>query len=128
MGTKANPGSFDCYNNAADDEPMFVLFARDEQAPQRVRDWAFHRLSLVRSGLKPLEDLDKVTEALKCADDMVAWRNAKPAVAIPAGQYFGPGWRPHYKPVATGQAGSNSSKNTVAVSMKTPLEIAKDNE
>lgn len=29
MGTKNNPGAFDCYANAEPDEPMFVLLARD---------------------------------------------------------------------------------------------------
>ena len=35
MGTKNNPGQFDCYRNAEPDEPMFVLLARDERAPQQ---------------------------------------------------------------------------------------------
>jgi hypothetical protein len=29
MGTKSNPGPFDCYAKAEPDEPMFVLLARD---------------------------------------------------------------------------------------------------
>lgn len=30
MGTKNNPGEFDCYANAAPDEPMFILLGRDQ--------------------------------------------------------------------------------------------------
>lgn len=37
MGTKNNPGTFDCYANAAPDEPMFVLLGRDKHAPLLVR-------------------------------------------------------------------------------------------
>ena len=40
MSTKNNPGNFDCYANAAPDEPMFVLLARDPIAPILVRIWA----------------------------------------------------------------------------------------
>ncbi|HAW11807.1 MAG TPA: aspartate decarboxylase, partial [Chloroflexi bacterium] len=29
MGTKNNPGKFDCYDDAHPDEPMFVLLGRD---------------------------------------------------------------------------------------------------
>lgn len=31
MGTKNQPGSFDCYANAKGDEPLFVLLGRDKQ-------------------------------------------------------------------------------------------------
>ena len=30
-----------CYENAADDEPLFVLRAQDVLAPEIVREWAF---------------------------------------------------------------------------------------
>lgn len=63
MGTKNNPGEFDCYANAEDGEPMFVLLGRDPQAPGVVRAWADAR---EKTGL----DADKVEEARKCADDM----------------------------------------------------------
>jgi hypothetical protein len=39
MGTKNNPGQFDCYTNAGPDEPMFVLLARDPIAPLIVQHW-----------------------------------------------------------------------------------------
>ncbi len=40
MGTKNNPGEYDCYANAHGDEPMFVLLGRDDRAPALVEPWA----------------------------------------------------------------------------------------
>lgn len=65
MGTKANPGAFDCYSAAAPDEPMFVLLGRDQHAGLLVRLWALIR---ARDG----EDEAKIAEALACADAMDA--------------------------------------------------------
>jgi hypothetical protein len=70
MGTKNNPGNFDCYANAEPDEPMFVLLARDKDAPLLVRLWAELRM---RAG----EDPDKVHEALICAYHMEDWREGR---------------------------------------------------
>lgn len=67
MGTKNNPGSYDCHANAAPDEPLFTLLARDHHAPILLRLWA-----LLRNAEG--EDEDKVAEALKAADDMIEWR------------------------------------------------------
>ena len=67
MGTKNNPGEFDCYNNAAPDEPMFILLARDVLAPGLVRQWAMIRWARD-------EDDPKATEAFECAAAMDAWR------------------------------------------------------
>lgn len=68
MGTKNNPGDYDCYDNAEQDEPMFVLLARDPQAPGVVRHWACERI------LAGEEDLAKIREALTCASNMEEWR------------------------------------------------------
>lgn len=68
MGTKANPGKFDCYEAAADDEPLFVLRAKDATAPDLIRDWALQRIRR-RKKIDP-----KVMEALDCAHDMESWR------------------------------------------------------
>lgn len=67
MGTKNNPGSFDCYENAEPDEPMFVLLARDKHAPMLVDLWAM---------MRELDDEDplKVREAYECAAAMRRWR------------------------------------------------------
>jgi hypothetical protein len=66
MGTKNNPGAFDCYVNAEPDEPMFVLLARDKHAPTLVYLW---------SVLRELdgEDAVKVAEALECVRSMIKW-------------------------------------------------------
>lgn len=74
MGTKINPGTFDCYANAAPDEPMFVLLARDPWAPDLIDIWAGNRLSEIERGIRPESDLAKVEEALACADAMREWR------------------------------------------------------
>ncbi|MFN4229820.1 hypothetical protein [Parvibaculum sp.] len=74
MGTKNNPGQFDCYAEAGDDEPMFVLLGRDRHAPLLVRLWAILRAD---EG----ENDAKVKEAFRCADEMekeLRSRNKKP--------------------------------------------------
>jgi hypothetical protein len=66
MGTKNNPGAFDCYANAEPDEPMFVLLGRDKFAPSLVEFWAWER---ELDG----EAAEKVEEARQCAYDMRKW-------------------------------------------------------
>jgi hypothetical protein len=66
MGTKNNPGAFDCYAAAKPDEPMFILLGRDPMAASLVRRWAMARHY---EG----EPTAKVIEALDCADAMDAW-------------------------------------------------------
>ena len=69
MGTKNNPGPFDCYAAADPDEPIFVLLGRDKHAPALVWLWA---------NLRELgdEDPEKVTEARQCVDQMIVWQHA----------------------------------------------------
>lgn len=67
MGTKQDPGRYDCYAKAESDEPMFVLLARDEDAPRLVVLWADEAQR--RGG-----SADKIREARQCAEDMRAWR------------------------------------------------------
>lgn len=74
MGTKLKPAEFDCYANAAPDEPMFVLLARDLHAPYLVRQWAHHRSMQIDNGVKPDSDRAMVGEALRCAAEMEEWR------------------------------------------------------
>lgn len=66
MGTKNNPGAFDCYANAEPDEPMFILLGRDKHAPTLVWLWAT---------LRELdgEDPAKVKEARDCALAMMQY-------------------------------------------------------
>lgn len=66
MGTKNNPGQFDCYTAAHPDEPMFVLLGRDHSAPSLVEAWANTR---EQRGVDP----NKIAEARGCANMMRAW-------------------------------------------------------
>jgi hypothetical protein len=68
MSTKNDPGKFDCYANAAPDEPMFVLLGRDRHAPLLVRIWVLLRH---REGK---EDDAKLEEAVQCAAAMEQWQ------------------------------------------------------
>jgi hypothetical protein len=74
MGTRNRPGKYDCYHAALDDEPMFVLLARDPSAPSKVRAWAYDREKAIEQGERPDSDRNMVAEARECADDMEAWR------------------------------------------------------
>lgn len=74
MGSKANPGTYDCHAKAESDEPMFTLLARDATAPLLVREWARMREAEIQSGHRPEADLAKVAEAHQCADAMIDWR------------------------------------------------------
>jgi len=74
MGSKNNPGKFDCYDKALPDEPMFVLLARDPTAPDRVEFWAKERETAIDVGKRPETDRAMVEEARQCAADMRAWR------------------------------------------------------
>jgi len=76
MGSKINPGSFDCYANAAPDEPMFILLARDISAPDLVEQWAVERMRAIMLRLKPQSDMPMVDEAEACAKAMREWRKA----------------------------------------------------
>jgi hypothetical protein len=69
MGTKNNPGQFDCYANAEPDEPMFILLARDPLAPILVRLWAE-----LRAAASLEDDSAMIEEAMELADDMNDWR------------------------------------------------------
>lgn len=76
MGTKINPGKFDCYNNALADEPMFILLGRDQSAPLLVEQWALNRLRDIEAGIRPETDRAMATEAYECAQAMQNWRAA----------------------------------------------------
>lgn len=67
MGTKNNPGKYDCYEKADPDEPLFVLLARDPLAPVLVELWATLRAQLAGNP-------SKVDEARACADAMRRWK------------------------------------------------------
>ncbi len=74
MGTKLQELRNGCFAAAMDDEPMFVLLARDPSAPKQVEQWANAREYEIVAGLRPSTDMDKVSEARACAENMRAWR------------------------------------------------------
>ena len=74
MGTKQNPGNFDCYTKAADDEPIFTLRANDPIAPMIVRYWIYKTYTDTELDLG---DNPKAQEAFKCAVAMENWRKNK---------------------------------------------------
>ena len=74
MGTKLEPGKFDCYANALPDEPMFILLARDPDFFRLVRKWAKRRMKAIQCGDRPASDRHKVVEADQCALDGQEWR------------------------------------------------------
>lgn len=71
MGTKNNPGKFDCYDSAAPDEPMFILLGRDPCAGPVVRMWIQMRLDQ-----GTISDA-KADEAFARADAMEEWARAQ---------------------------------------------------
>ncbi len=76
MATKQNPGKYDCYRNAEQNEPMFILLARDASAPSVVECWARERAEAIATNRKPPSDVRMVVEAFDCAAEMRAWRTA----------------------------------------------------
>lgn len=93
MNSKNNPGKYDCYAEAAEDEPLFVLRANDPIAPFLVRIWASIRarnLNLateeVKRAFNKIEELNKYTDGEKileahlCSLDMEAWLIQKNAL------------------------------------------------
>jgi len=74
MGTKNNPGKYDCYKKALPDEPIFVLLARDPDFSAIVNEWANRRTARVRFGFCPISDLDLVDEALSLTIKGAEWR------------------------------------------------------
>jgi hypothetical protein len=77
MGTKNDPGAFDCYANAKPDEPMFILLGRDCHAPTLVWLWA---------SLRELhgEEPAKVAEARDLVFSMMNYqlKNGRKAVGL----------------------------------------------
>lgn len=90
MGTKANPGKFDCLSKLEPDEPYFVLMARDQLAPRLVDLWAalshgtpagarqFFEELLKIAMPEQLQPAEKVAEAYRCAASMEAWADMRP--------------------------------------------------
>jgi hypothetical protein len=76
MGTKNNPGSFDCYANAEPNEPMFVLLGRDPTASLVVTFWRAIKLEMVKQGTSQ-SSAAKLDEARECSLALEAWAKSK---------------------------------------------------
>lgn len=74
MATKLTELRDGCFHKAMDDEPMFVLLARDPQAPELVRRWATRRRLDIGMGRRPSSDMAQVDEAERNAAAMETWR------------------------------------------------------
>lgn len=80
MGTKLNPGAFDCYAKLEPNEPYFVIMGRDPMGQQLVTMWAVGaelRLSSLREEAKAngASDADvsaEVNPAFKSEEDKIA--------------------------------------------------------
>jgi len=68
-----------CLNNAADDEPIFVLKSTDELAPGIVRAWAgqYWVAKIHEHGELTQRQQAKYEEALALADQMDHWRQSR---------------------------------------------------
>lgn len=73
MGTKLNPGDYDCYEKAEPTEELFTLRAKDSDASVIVKMWAFFRMQQINAGLRPESDRAQVSEAIACATRMEIW-------------------------------------------------------
>ena len=90
MGTRLNPGAYDCHEAALDDEPRFALLARDPLAGFLVSIWSsmrFGDLEAVDAKCDTMmrrlgpdyeisPDVAAGSEAIECAMAMFAWRTA----------------------------------------------------
>ena len=74
MGTKLTEMRDGCFHKAMDDEPMFVLLARDPSAPDLVAAWADQREREINAGKRPASDMAQVHEARSNAANMRSWR------------------------------------------------------
>ncbi len=72
MGTKNNPGSFDCYAAAMPDEPIFHLLGRDPAFPATLRFWVEERVRQAKTSGK--DDRGKLAEAVFLATQAEKWR------------------------------------------------------
>lgn len=92
MGTKLEPGKFDCHAKAAPDEPLFTLRGKDPAAPYLVMMWfysrkgdwsAMHRIVGTMSADDNImcrisdDSYEKLEEAMRLVGDMEEWYRDK---------------------------------------------------
>ena len=79
MGTKKQPGRFDCYGDAGEDEPIFVLRANDPAAIAAIHAWmqARHLHNFI-DGAKLIErEKARLQSAQEVIHEMTAWQEAQ---------------------------------------------------
>ncbi len=69
MGTKRNPGLYDCHHAADPDEPIFTLRGKDPTSATIVRAWVVLREHLADKGVIE-RDENQVNEALSLASQL----------------------------------------------------------
>lgn len=74
MGTKNEPGKYDCEGAALPAEPKFTLLARDPDFFRLLNEWANKREMDIWCGERPPSDTAKVKEARQCAVEGAEWR------------------------------------------------------
>ncbi len=89
MGTKNNPGAYDCYAKIKPDEPYFVLRGCDPDAVAAVKEWIDSRHKAIADGRRPAEDFAKLDEAWQCMRSMVAYQADQNAVQTTSDQSEG---------------------------------------
>lgn len=106
MGTKANPGSYDCYAKLAPDEPYLTLRGKDPAAPYLVMAWVKSRqgdwpgclevmMAMVSDREVQARASDpatnpKLEEALRCAFAMRDWRTGRDKTKVQPAADAGP--------------------------------------
>lgn len=85
MGTKNNPGKFDCYAKLEPDEPYFILRGKDPMGWLVVQVWVYLRKVSAHDDLPPAY-VEKLNEAKVAADHMKAWALEKGAL-LPTGEW-----------------------------------------
>lgn len=71
--TKANPNPNGCFARALPHEPMFILLARDQAAPEVIRHWAAQRQLMVLDG-DLASHSEQIVDAMDSADTFERWR------------------------------------------------------
>lgn len=74
MGSKVNPGAFNCHAAALPDEPIFTILGRDPAASATLNKWADERIAQGKTTTQ--EDFNRVYEARLVAREMELWRAA----------------------------------------------------
>jgi hypothetical protein len=84
MGTKKDPGKFDCYAKLADDEPYFVLRGKDPVAWILVNLWVTYRKLMALPYASKQDAMAhhlKLDEATACAQRMREYATHHPSNA-----------------------------------------------